>query len=175
MQQNRSGILFVELPEYAFLAFKDTTFRAAPRVRQILERNTRWDSPFLIPFCGIVDIVAFKTYPAGEFYHLLCNLVALSFLFLSIWSYMKFLWPNLFHGGEPVGAVQWGIDILEFYCCKTVHSLRHRAYLHPFRRVLRKDPIKLISREHILGQPENFIIQPEDHLHPVVESSKKKI
>ena len=70
----RPSILIIKLLEYSFLVFEDTTLRAAPCVREILEWDTRRDPPLLVPSCGIVDIVAFKTYPPGEFCHLLSHL-----------------------------------------------------------------------------------------------------
>ena len=92
VKRSGPGILIIELFEYTFLAFEDATLRAAPRVWQILEWDTRWDSPFLVPIGGIVGIVAFKTYPAGVFYHLLCHRGTSSFHFYpSTLSYMKSL------------------------------------------------------------------------------------
>ena len=63
-------------------------------------------NPFSCPFCGIVDIVAFKTYPAGEFYHLLCHLGTLSFLFYpSPFSYMGSPVPNYTGGVSCQGVL----------------------------------------------------------------------
>ena len=76
--------LVIEPFKHAFLAFENLAFRAAPRVRQILEQHSRGDPLCFIAFCRIVDIVAFKTYPAGGFYCLLCHLVTSSFFFIHL-------------------------------------------------------------------------------------------
>jgi hypothetical protein len=81
VEQGKTGFLLIESFKHAFLAFKDLAFRAAPCVRQLLKRDSRGDPLRFISLCRIVDIVAFKTYPAGEFYRLLCHLATSSVLF----------------------------------------------------------------------------------------------
>jgi len=56
--------------ENTFLGFEDFTFGTAPGIRHVFECGTGRNSVFGIPFCRIIDVMAFKTNPAGHFYNL---------------------------------------------------------------------------------------------------------